>query len=463
MSAALRILILEDVASDAELEERALRKAGLNFEARRVATRPDFEQALAAFQPDIVLCDYHLPSFDGSEALQIVRRTHPQVPLIIVTGALGDEAAVELVHQGAKDYVLKGNLVRLAPAVERAIAVEMGVRARKAAEQEVRIAEEKYRALFVAARDGIVLIDAEGKIDHCNPEFERQTGRSLDQLMQTRIWELRPAGQRALAEAKFRASWAAGTGEESELAFEQPGGANVPIEWRTTALTVGGRRYLQSISRDITERTLAAAAQQRAAAELRQVLEQTIAAIALTLEKRDTYAAGHQQRVAQLARAIATEMGLPPEQVQGIHFGAQLHNIGIIAVPAEILNRPGKLGDLQFGLIKRHPQTGFEILKAIPFPWPVAQMVLQHHERLDGSGYPQGLKGEQIMLAARILAVADVLQAMLAYRPYRAAMGQDEALAILAQGRGSQFDPAVVDACLRVVNHPGGVPALAAN
>lgn len=454
MSDELRILLLEDVASDAELVQRALRKAGLTFQAQCVATRAGFEQALEVFKPDIVLCDYHLPSFNGGEALQIVRRAHPQVPLIIVTGALGDEAAVDLVNQGAKDYVLKSNLVRLAPAVRRAIAVEMGVRARKAAEAEVRIAEEKYRALFVAARDGIVLIDETGRIMHCNPEFERQTGRSLEQLMQTRIWELSAVDQRALAEAKFRATWDAGTGEEYDLTFAQPDGAIVPVEFRTTTLTLGDQRYLQSISRDITERALAAAAQQRAAAELRQVLEQTIAALALTLEKRDPYAAGHQQRVARLASAIATELGLPRERVQGLHFGALLHNIGTIGVPAEILNRPGKLSELQFALIKLHPQTGFEILKDISFPWPVAQLVLQHHERLDGSGYPHSLQGEQIFLEARILAVADVLTALLAHRPYRAAMSLEAALTTLAQGRGSQFDPAVVDACLRVVQPP---------
>jgi len=193
----------------------------------------------------------------------------------------------------------------------------------------------------------------------------------------------------------------------------------------------------------------------RSAAELRRVLEQTITAIALTLEKRDPYAAGHQQRVAGLAAAIAAEMGLPPQQVEGVRFGALLHNIGTVSVPAEIINRPDRLSDLQFSLVKQHTQTGFEIVKDIPFPWPVAQMVLQHHERLDGSGYPQGLKGEQIVLEARILAVADVLEAMTAYRPYRAALKMDAALAALTQARGTQFDPEVVDACLRVVKQPG--------
>ena len=189
----------------------------------------------------------------------------------------------------------------------------------------------------------------------------------------------------------------------------------------------------------------------RSAAELRRVLEQTITAIALTLEKRDAYSAGHQQRTAKLAAAIATEMGCTQQQVEGVHFGALLHNVGTVGVPAEIINRPDKLSELQFALVKQHTQTGFEIVKDIPFPWPVAQMVLQHHERLDGSGYPQGLKDGQIILEARILAVADVLEAMTAYRPYRPAMGKDVALDALAKARGIQFDSDVVDACLRVM------------
>ncbi len=184
-------------------------------------------------------------------------------------------------------------------------------------------------------------------------------------------------------------------------------------------------------------------------ANLRQVLEQTIAAIALTLEKRDPYTAGHQLRVAEIATAIATEMGLPPQQVEGIHFGSLIHDIGKIAVPAEILAKPAKLSGIEYMMIQTHSEVGFDIVKDIPFPWPVAQMVYQHHERMDGSGYPRQLKGEEIMLEARILAVADVLEAMAAHRPYRAALGMEAALKELERGRGTAFDPVVVDACLR--------------
>jgi len=183
---------------------------------------------------------------------------------------------------------------------------------------------------------------------------------------------------------------------------------------------------------------------------LRQSLEDSIKAIADTVEMRDPYTAGHQRRVGQLAASIARELGLSEDAIRGIELAASIHDLGKISVPAEILSKPGKLSAIEFMLIKSHSQAGFDILKDINFPWPIATMVLQHHERLDGSGYPQGLKGEQIPLESRILAVADVVEAMASHRPYRAALGIDPALKEIERGRGTSFDAAVVDACTRV-------------
>ena len=186
-----------------------------------------------------------------------------------------------------------------------------------------------------------------------------------------------------------------------------------------------------------------------------ELLYATIRAIALTVEKRDPYTAGHQEQVAQLATAIARELGLEAARVEGIRLGALLHDIGKVYIPAEILTRPGKISDIEFELIKTHPEVGREIVADIPFPWPVADMIHQHHERLDGSGYPQGLKGEAIILEARILAVADVVEAVASHRPYRAALGMDHGLEVLEAGRGTLFDPLVVDACLHLCREGG--------
>lgn len=184
--------------------------------------------------------------------------------------------------------------------------------------------------------------------------------------------------------------------------------------------------------------------------KLRRSLEGTIAAISSTMEMRDPYTAGHQRRVAELAAAIAQEMGLPALVVEGVHFGAMIHDLGKIQLPAEILSKPARLSKLEYELIKTHPQAGYDILKDIEFPWPVALMVLQHHERLDGSGYPQGLKGKEISLESRVLAVADVVEAMASHRPYRAGLGIAAALKEIEDHRGTGFDPAAVDACLKL-------------
>ena len=183
---------------------------------------------------------------------------------------------------------------------------------------------------------------------------------------------------------------------------------------------------------------------------LRKSLEQSIQAIAATVEARDPYTAGHERRVSELSVAIAQEMGLEEDRVNGIRLAASIHDLGKIKVPAEILSKPGKLTALEFMLIKIHPQAGYDILKEIEFPWPIADIVLQHHEKLDGSGYPQGLKDDKILIESRILTVADVMEAMASHRPYRPALGTDSALEEIERGRGSLYDPAVVDICLRL-------------
>ncbi len=188
----------------------------------------------------------------------------------------------------------------------------------------------------------------------------------------------------------------------------------------------------------------------KTAERLKETLTDTIRAIALTVEKRDPYTAGHQHKVADLCVAIGGELGLPEDRIEGMRLGATIHDIGKVYVPAEILNRPGKLSDAEFAIIKSHPEVGYEIIKDVKFPWPVAETIRQHHEHLDGSGYPRGLKGEAVLLEARILMVADVVEAMASHRPYRPARGIEAALEEIERHRGEWYDPAVVDACLRL-------------
>jgi putative nucleotidyltransferase with HDIG domain len=188
---------------------------------------------------------------------------------------------------------------------------------------------------------------------------------------------------------------------------------------------------------------------------LRKALGGTIEIVASMVERRDPYTAGHQRRVANLARAIATEMGLSQDQIDAIRLAGVIHDLGKISVPVEILTYPGKLGDVEMALIKRHPDVGYETLKMIDFPWPLAQIVRQHHERMDGSGYPLGLTGKQIMPEARVLCVADVVEAMVTHRPYRPALGLEKALDEISRNRGILYDTMVVDAALKLLKEKG--------
>jgi len=181
-----------------------------------------------------------------------------------------------------------------------------------------------------------------------------------------------------------------------------------------------------------------------------RALNGTVKAIAMAVEIRDPYTAGHQRRGADLARAIAEEMNLTPERVEGVQLACMIHDIGKISIPAEILSKPALLSNLELSLIKIHPQVGYDILKEIDFPWPIAKTVLQHHERINGSGYPAGLKNDDILLEAKVLAVADVVEAIASHRPYRPAFGTKEAIDEITREQGILYDPAVVKSCLRL-------------
>jgi putative nucleotidyltransferase with HDIG domain len=223
------------------------------------------------------------------------------------------------------------------------------------------------------------------------------------------------------------------------------------LEGRIEQRTIDLIKLNEKLKQDIVKRESAEAETQSTLAKLRRAMGGVIQAMALTVERRDPYTAGHQRRVSDLARGMATEMGLSNHQVDGIRMAGLIHDLGKICVPAEILSKPGGLTEIEHSLIKDHPQVGYEILKEIEFPWPVAKVVLQHHERMDGSGYPAGLAGEDIITEARTLAVADVVEAMASHRPYRPTLGREMALEEISKNRGILYDPDVVDACLKLL------------
>ena len=234
---------------------------------------------------------------------------------------------------------------------------------------------------------------------------------------------------------------------QAKKALEEWGGK---LEEEVRLRTLELKKVNEDLKQDITKRKQAERAIKQGYKKLQKTMEGTINIMAKIVETRDPYTAGHQQRVSKLATSIAQEMILPQDKIEGIRITALIHDIGEMSIPAEILSKPSKLNEMEFGLIKNHSQKGYEILKTIEFPWPVAEIVLQHHEKMNGSGYPRGLKGDEILLEAKIICVASVVEAMSSHRPYRPALGIDAALEEIFQNRGTLYDPEVVDACLNL-------------
>jgi PAS domain S-box-containing protein len=761
----LKILILEDETAVAELITRELRRAGLEFTAKRANRRADLAATLESFMPDVVLADNKLADFTGGDALANVRRLHPEIPVVMVSDALGEEAAAELLKAAARDFVLKSNLLRLPSAIERAISVEQGIRARKSAETAMRVSnallqtteriahiggfdwdlpsgrilwseetyrifgrspgefvptlahfaecihpddrarmrdaidaavtrdqpfdiefrilrpdqteriiqsrgeivrdeagnparmtgtsyditerkraeetlrtsEERFRLVVEDAPDAILLYDVDqDRLISANKAAEQLFGLPRDKIIEhglqhlyvpeqpdaraveqsfgdhnkralageELIYERRivnasgqerlcqvtlvgmPSASQRLLRASFvditdrrdaeralhrlnrtlktlsrgnealvraasepelltdmcrvivetggyRMAWigvpqsdaaksvtpVAWAGEQTEFFSKQlqccwadnslrggiAGNAIRSAEPQTTenvavdpkmspwvavaaeyAISSGAAfplkdgsgvfavlviyatepgafnpdelKLLQELASDLAF-GVSALRDRRAHEALdkrwRTSLEATVGAIANTVEIRDPYTAGHQQRAAKLAVAIAREVHLPEQQIEGLYLAGIVHDVGKIDIPAEILNKPGKLSKLQYQLIQAHAEAGYDIIKGVDFPWPIAEMVRQHHERLDGSGYPRGLKAEAILPEAKILAVADVVESMTSHRPYRASLGIEAALAEIETGKGRLYDPAAVEACTALFRQNG--------
>jgi uncharacterized domain HDIG len=227
---------------------------------------------------------------------------------------------------------------------------------------------------------------------------------------------------------------------------------NVTNALHRRGLEVQNRLYQENLGKMVQERTEEL---RTTLNDLRKAMQGIVHAMVLTIESRDPYTAGHQQRVTQLASALAQEMGLSEKEVEGIKMASLIHDIGKISIPAEILSKPGKLTEIEFSLVKTHAQAGYEILKDIEFSWPIAQIVLQHHERLDGSGYPLGLKDKKILLEAKIIGVADVVEAMASHRPYRPGLGIEKALEEISQKKGTLYSTEVSDICIKLFTEKG--------
>jgi PAS domain S-box-containing protein/putative nucleotidyltransferase with HDIG domain len=326
--------------------------------------------------------------------------------------------------------------------------------ARKRTEDSLRESESHFRNIFDYAVEGIFQNTLDDRYKSVNPAFARTLGYESPEEVLSTITDIshqlfvKPESYQTLKALLTEKGFIEGY----ETEFYRKDGSKIWVSINARAVRNGNETisFFEGFHQDITQRKRAEEALKKSVESLKRTLDGTVDALSTTLEMRDPYTAGHQKRVALIACKIAEEMGLSEDQIEGIRVMGFLHDIGKIVVPAEILSKPGKINEYEFHIIKAHSQVGYDILKGIELPWPVALATIQHHERLDGSGYPQGLKGDEIILEARILAVADVLEAMASHRPYRPALGLDKALEELAQKKGTVYDTEVVDACLRL-------------
>lgn len=366
----------------------------------------------------------------------------------------GQSESGEVTTSDGRKWFVRGYPVRnTSGEIVGAVEVTVDVTVLKLAEEALRESEEKYKTLTENINVGIYrnTVGPKGKFIEANPAIVRMFGfENKDEFLETNVSDLyqNPDDRKRFNEKMLTRGYV----HEEELQLKKKNGT--PFHGSVSAVAVkdeqGKVKYYDGIVEDVTERKIAEQALRESYEKLKRVLNGTVNALASATEKRDPYTAGHQHRVAQLACAIAREMGISGEDIEGIRVAGIVHDIGKIYVAAELLNRPVKLQEIEMALIKAHCQAGYEILKTVEFPWPVARIVLQHHERLDGSGYPNGLPGKDILLGAKILAVADVVEAMVSRRPYRSALGVNKALDEIRENRGRFYHPDVVDACLRI-------------
>jgi PAS domain S-box-containing protein len=319
-------------------------------------------------------------------------------------------------------------------------------------ETALRDSEELYRRLVASIPDLIIRTDLSGNVLFANEVANRMNGDAApDGLVGLNVFDFVAPEDREKAVFASRRMFDKKIGpQEIDLVFKSE--ARIPFEIDGAILrdAEGAPYSIVYLCRNITERKRAEKDLREGLTKLRTTLKASIDSLSSAIEMRDPYTAGHQERATRLARAIACEMDLPEEAVEAIEIAGVIHDIGKLYVPAEILSKPTKLTDLEYALIKTHPQAGFTILSKIDFPWPIARIVHEHHELVNGSGYPQGLAGKDILLEARILCVADVVEAMSSHRPYRPALGIGAALEEISLKRGILYDREVVDACLRL-------------
>jgi PAS domain S-box-containing protein len=376
--------------------------------------------------------------FFGRQFVKGIQNTYLEYPLLTKEGhKLWFGQNTQLIFEG--DHVVGFQ------------AVARDITDRKQAEESLREQEIKLSSIFRAAPVGISMV-INRVFQEANEMLCHMTGYNRKELLGKSARMLYPTQEDYdyVGQEKYRQISEKGTGTV-ETRWKRKDGTVIDIILSSTRLDPDNlAKGVTFTALDITDRKQAGEELREALVSLRKAFGATIQVLVSAVEIRDPYTSGHQIRSAGLARAIATEMGFTKERIDGIRMAGSIHDIGKLSIPAEILSKPTKLTNIEFSLIKEHSQRGYEMLKDVESPWPLAEIVYQHHERMDGSGYPRNLKGDDILMEARIMAVADVVESMASHRPYRPALGIDKALEEIEKNKGTLYDNAVADTCLRL-------------
>ena len=444
-----KILVVEDESIVARDIRNML--VALGYEVTGVvASAKSAVQKAQETMPDIVLMDVMLQgTTTGVEAAEQIY-TKFSIPVVYLT-AYADSTTV----QQAKKTEPFGYIIK--PFEERELQTTIEIALYKYQMQmDLKDRERWLSTILKSIGDGVIATNKIGAITFMNPLAENLTGWELNQALDRtlsdvfKVMNQKPGKMQRISVKKILDGKESALSDEAILVSKK--GKKTPIDPRLEPIKddSGNITGVVLAFTDVTARKIAEEELKRSFKQQKIAMEGTVRAIAYTVEIRDPYTAGHQRRVTKLACAIGEEMKLSRDQIEGLRMSGELHDIGKIHVPAEILSKPGQISEAEYTIIKTHSQVGHDILKTIEFPWPVAKIVLQHHERINGSGYPQGLKAKDILLEAKILAVADVIEAMATHRPYRPALSIEESLEEISKNKGKLYDSEVAESCLKV-------------
>ncbi len=423
------------------------------YETTEIDSGREGIQYIRREKPAVALIDIRMNDISGLEIIRNIKSEFISTECIVLTGYSSHASAIEAVNIGAYQYLQKPfNIEQLLLTIHQAME-------KRRNEDALRISMERYRNLVENAHEGIFQFTPDGRCIMANQAMANIINYGTPEELLSSFQGGLAAILKDSPEAK--SFWGImerdGVARNIELKTKE---IDENFKWlslyaRKVTDRQGNLLYYEGLAKDVTSQKQAEENLTNTLTKLRHAMEGIIQAMAMVVEIRDPYTAGHQKRTSNLARAIAQEMGLDKAVIDAIRMAAAIHDIGKIAVPAEILSKPTRLTELEYNMIMIHSTAGYDILKEIDFPWPIAEIVLQHHEKINGSGYPAGLKGEAIRIEARIICVADVVEAIGSHRPYRPTRGIDRALEEISVHQGTFFDTDVVAACLRLFRQKG--------